>query len=187
MTLFTTDYSNLESNEFTPLPEGEYEVIIKSVGERATQNGKEETQLQLAVRNDLKQVPELKETNAKYANRIIFVDEWKRTIDGEYKYKMDNFMHYLNGVGVPEGTAIESLEQLFSMFRGKPVRVYVKQEENEYKGEKQIVNRVAPWNFKNTKFPQVNHEWKEKDKAQSDNKFANANGPIDITDDDLPF
>ena len=61
-------------------------------------------------------------------------------------------MHYLNGIGVPEGTAIESIEQLLDMFRGKPVRVYVKQEENEYKGEKQIVNRVAPWNFKRTKF-----------------------------------
>jgi hypothetical protein len=48
---------------------------------------------------------------------------------------------------------------LLEMFRGKPVRVFVKQEENEYKGEKQIVNRVAPWNFKRTKFPQVNHEW----------------------------
>ena len=66
---------------------------------------------------------------------MIFVDEWKRTIDGQYKYKMDNFMHYLNGIGVPEGTAIESIEQLLDMFRGKPVRVYVKQEENEYKGE----------------------------------------------------
>ena len=115
---------------------------------------------------------------------MIFVDEWKRTIDGQYKYKMDNFMHYLNGIGVPEGTAIESIEQLLDMFRGKPVRVYVKQEENEYKGEKQIVNRVAPWNFKRTKFPQVNHEWKsDDDKPSSNNAFA---GGEDINDDDLP-
>lgn len=145
-------------------------------------NGKEETQLQLVVRNDLKKTSELQ---AKYANRVIFVDEWKRTIDGQYKYKMDNFMHYLNGIGVPEGTAIESIEQLLDMFRGKPVRVFVKQEENEYKGEKQIVNRVAPWNFKRTKFPQVNHEWKsDDDKPSSNNAFA---GGEDINDDDLPF
>ena len=121
---------------------------------------------------------------AKYANRVIFVDEWKRTIDGQYKYKMDNFMHYLNGIGVPEGTPIESFEQLLDMFRGKPVRVYVKQEENEYKGEKQITNRVAPWNFKNTKFPQVNHEWKSDDDKPSNNKFS---GGAEINDDDLPF
>lgn len=107
MALFTTDYSNLESNDFSPLPEGEYEVVIKSATERATKNGKEETQLQLVIRNDLKKTSELQ---AKYANRVIFVDEWKRTIDGQYKYKMDNFMHYLNGIGVPEGTAIESIE-----------------------------------------------------------------------------
>ncbi len=180
MTLFTTDYSNLESNDFSPLPEGEYEVVIKSATERATKNGKEETQLQLVVRNDLKKTSELQ---AKYANRVIFVDEWKRTIDGQYKYKMDNFMHYLNGVGVPEGTLIESFEQLLDMFRGKPVRVFVKQEENEYKGEKQIVNRVAPWNFKNTKFPQVNHEWKSDDDKPSNNEFEN----IDIDDSTLPF
>ena len=36
MALFTTDYSNLESNDFSPLPEGEYEVIIKSATERAS-------------------------------------------------------------------------------------------------------------------------------------------------------
>lgn len=180
MALFTTDYSNLETNDFSPLPEGEYEVVIKSATERATKNGKEETQLQLVVRNDLKKTSELQ---AKYANRVIFVDEWKRTIDGQYKYKMDNFMHYLNGVGVPEGTPIENFEQLLDMFRGKPVRVYVKQEENEYKGEKQIVNRVAPWNFKNTKFPQVNHEWKSDDDKPSNNEFEN----IDIDDSTLPF
>ena len=192
MTLFTTDYSNIEENnqDFGPLPEGEYEVVIKNASERSTPNGKEETQLTLVVRNDLTKVPELAEQNGKYANRHIFVDEWKRDIDGEYKYKMDNFMHYLNGVGVPEGTKVESFEQLLSMFRGKPVRVFVKQEENEYKGNKQTVNRVAPWNFKNTKYPQVNHEWKEKDKdnKQSSNPFENANGgPVDIQNDDLPF
>ena len=181
MTLFTTDYSNLESNDFSPLPEGEYEVVIKRAPERATKAGTEETQLQLVVRNDLKKTSELQ---AKYANRVIFVDEWKRTIDGQYKYKMDNFMHYLNGVGVPEGTAIESIEQLLEMFRGKPVRVFVKQEENEYKGEKQIVNRVAPWNFKRTKFPQVNHEWKSDDDKPEQNAFA---GGVDLNNDEYPF
>lgn len=189
MTLFTTDYSNIEdnNNDFQPLPEGEYEVVIKNATERSTPNGKEETQFTLIVRNDLTKVPELAEQNGKYANRHIFVDEWKRDIDGEYKYKMDNFMHYLNGVGVPEGTAIENFEQLLSMFTNKAVRVFVKQEENEYKGEKQIVNRVAPWNFKHTRYPQMNHQWKDQDKetTKSGNPFIN-NGP-DVNSDDLPF
>ena len=65
---------------------------LLKVQQNVQQNGKEETQLQLVVRNDLKKTSELQ---AKYANRVIFVDEWKRTIDGQYKYKMDNFMHYL--------------------------------------------------------------------------------------------
>lgn len=179
MALFTTDYSNVNEMDFGPLPEGEYEVIITQASEGSTPNGKEKVGLRLVVRNDLGQVPDLAKTNGKYANRIIFVDEWKRTIDGQYKYKIDNFMHYLNGVGVPEGTQVKDFEHLLSLMRNKPVRVFVKQEENEYKGEKETVNRVAPWNFKRTKFEQVNHEFKER---ENDN-----NGPIDIDDDTLPF
>lgn len=187
MSLFTTDYSNIEESNYGPLPEGEYEVVIKNATEKATPNGKESTQLALVVRNDLEKAPDLAKTNAKYPNRYIFVDEWKRNVDGAYKYKMENFMHYLNGVGVPEGTEIKDFEHLLSLFRGKPVRVYVKQEENEYKGETKTINRVAPWGFKRTKFEQVNHQWKDDDDNKSGNQFDNANGPIDISDDDLPF
>ena len=43
-----------KSNDFSPLPEGEYEVVIKSATERATKMEKKETQLQLVIRNDLK-------------------------------------------------------------------------------------------------------------------------------------
>ena len=64
---------------------------------------------------------------------MIFVDEWKRTIDGQYKYKMDNFMHYLNGIGVPEGTPIESFEQLLDMFRGKPVEFMLSKKKTNIK------------------------------------------------------
>lgn len=189
MALFTTDYSNIDNNggNFEPLPNGEYEVVIKNATERATKNGKEETQLTLVVRNDLTQVPELKEQNGKYANRHVFVDEWKRDIDGAYKYDMDNFMRYLNGIGVPEGTKIENFDQLLEMFRGKPVRVYIKQEENEYKGETEIVNRVAPWNFKRTQFPDLNHKWKndkDNNEKQSTNPFENSG---DLDESEYPF
>ena len=188
MALFKTNYEEVGNNDFAPLPTGEYECIINDVTEKATKNGKESMNISLIVRNDLKQVPELKEQNGKYADRWVFVDEWKRYVDDRYIYKMDNFMHYLAAVGIPEGTEIKDMEHLFSLLRGKPVLVYIKQEENTYNGNTTMVNTVAPWNFKQTKFPQVNHVFKDKKEESSEsNPFANSKGPVDISDDDLPF
>jgi hypothetical protein len=185
MTLFKTNYEEVGNNDFSALPTGEYECIINNVKEKATKNGKESMNISLIVRNDLKQVPELKERNGKYADRWVFVDEWKRDINGEYKYKMDNLMHYLAAVGIPEGTEIKDMEHLFSLLRGKPVLVYIKEEENTYNGNTEMINTVAPWNFKQTKFPQVNHVFKDKEESNDNNPFANSTK--DIQDDDLPF
>lgn len=187
MTLFKTDYSNVEEVEFGALPTGEYECIIKSVTEKATKNGKEAVNIALVVRNDLKEVPELKNQNGKYADRWVFVDEWKRDINGVYKYKMDNFMHYLSAINVPEGTEVKDMNHLFELLTHKPVLVYIKEEDNTYNGETKKINTVAPWNFKQTKFPQVNHVFKEKEDKKEDNPFANSTGPVDVQDDDLPF
>lgn len=191
MSLFKTNYSDVDtSTDYSPLPTGEYECIIARVGEKATPNGKESMQIGLVVRNDLKQVPALAEQNGKYADRWVFVDEWKRDINGRYIYKMDNFMYYLNAIGIPEGTDIKDMEHLFSLLKGKPVRVYVKQEENTYMGETKTVNRVAPWGFKQTDYPNVNHVFKDKDKdskQEEGNPFSNSSSPVDISDDDMPF
>lgn len=188
MSLFKTNYSDVDtSTDYSPLPTGEYECIIARVGEKATPNGKESMQIGLVVRNDLKQVPALAEQNGKYADRWVFVDEWKRDINGRYIYKMDNFMYYLNAIGILEGTDIKDMEHLFSLLKGKPVRVYVKQEENTYMGETKTVNRVAPWGFKQTDYPNVNHAFKDKDSKQEEsNPFSNS-APADISDDDMPF
>ena len=191
MSLFKTNYSELDTtSDYSPLPTGEYECIIARVGEKATPNGKESMQIGLVVRNDLKQVPALAEQNGKYADRWVFVDEWKRDIDGRYIYKMDNFMYYLKAIGITEGTEIKDMEHLFSLLKGKPVRVYVKQEENTYRGETKTVNRVAPWGFNQTDYPNVNHVFKDKDKdskQEESNPFSNSSATVDISDDDMPF
>lgn len=192
MALFKTNYSEVEETDYSPLPTAEYECVIARVGEKATPNGKESLNIGLVVRNDLKQVPELAEQNGKYADRWVFVDEWKRDIDGRYIYKMDNFMHYLNAVGVPEGTEIRDMDHLFELLRNKPVRVYVKEETNTYKGETRQINTVAPWGFKATKYPNLNHEFKKRDgdgntSSGESNPWAEKDGPVDISDEDLPF
>lgn len=164
MTLFTTNYADVqEGGSYSPLPTGEYEMIIAKVSEKATPNGKESMQFDLIVRNDLKAVKGLENTNAQYADRHVFHDEWKRNMkDGSYRYEQNNFMYYLKAAGIPEGTAINSLEELFQLLMNKPVRVYVKKETNVYKGEEQEQNKVAPWGFKASEYQQVNHQFKEK-------------------------
>nr|WP_252892705.1 DUF669 domain-containing protein [Lentilactobacillus otakiensis] len=53
MAFIKTDYSNNKHLDFSALPKGNYEMIIKSAQERATENGAESLQLDLVVRNDL--------------------------------------------------------------------------------------------------------------------------------------
>lgn len=193
----STDYSSNTGGGYTPLPEGNYEMIINNVQETATKNGAESLQIDLLVRNDLDKVEDLKETNAKYHNRHVFVDNWKRKVTNQYD--IDGFQYILQAVKVPEGTPLHTVEDFMKLIKGAAVRVFVKVEDNTYKGKTTEQNRVAPWNFDVTKFPEIQHEFKGKKPAASKpvqsaqpattDPFA-ANGTdenIDITDDDVPF
>ena len=191
MALFTTNYNEVQENDYKALPTGEYEVLILSIKERETPNGKIGMNFDLVVRNDLTEVQSLKETNGKFANRRVFTTEWKRNKNGSYKYELNNFMHYLAAVKVPEGTEIKDLNHLASLLRNKPVRVYIKEEENTYQGNTEMVNTIAPWGFKPTQFENVNHQFK--DDAQNNSKAndnpwgTNDSSAADVQDDDLPF
>ena len=191
MALFTTNYNEVQENDYKALPTGEYEVLILSIKERETPNGKIGMNFDLVVRNDLKEVQSLKETNGKFANRRVFTTEWKRNKNGSYKYELNNFMHYLAAVKVPEGTEIKDLNHLASLLKNKPVRVYIKEEENTYQGNTEMVNTIAPWGFKPTQFENVNHQFK--DDAQNNSKAndnpwgTNDSSAADVQDDDLPF
>ena len=190
MTFIKTDYSNVEQNagNYGALPTGEYEVVINSVQERQTPNGKESLNFDLIVRNDLKQVPELAETNAKYADRHIFNDNWKRNINGAYDYDKQQFMYYLKAAQIPEGTEIKDLNHLCQLLTKKPVRVYVKKENNTYQGETTEVNNIAPWGYSPTKYANVNHQWKDNEggqQQQEENPFSNATP--EVKEEDYPF
>lgn len=181
----TTDYSN-NTGGFDPIPTGNYEMIINKVQETATKNGAESLQVDLIVRNDLDKVPELAQTNAKYHNRHVFNDNWKRKATKQYD--MDGLQYILDAVGVPEGTRIASMDDFFKLITHKPVKVYVQKEDNEYQGKTTEVNRVAPWNYSKSDFPEVQHVFKENDTAKnSTDPFASGDQSIDISESDLPF
>lgn len=185
--MFKVDYSKVEESSFGVLPEGNYECVIESSQEKATKNGKEALNIRLIVRNDLKNVPELAETNGKYANRYLFDDHWKRDIDGRYIYDMNNLMYVLKAAGIPEGTEIRSMDDLHDILRGKPVKVYTKVEINDYNNQEE--NTIAPWGYSKSDYPNVQHQFKnDGGKEQpAENPFQNVESGADISDDDLPF
>lgn len=183
MSFITTDYSNLKTSGFEALPTGEYEVIINNAQEQATPSGAESLQLDLIVRNDVKNVPELAKTNGKYSNRHVFVDNWKRKATNEYDTA--SFMYILDAVGVPEGTPINSVNDFMDLIRKKPVRVYVKKEVDDYRttdnNNPEYKNQVAPWNFSATKYKDINHQ---------DDSSGNKSEPspqVILEESDYPF
>lgn len=185
MAFLTANYSKNETkgNTYEPLPAQEYEAIITQTTEHATPSGAESLQIRLVIRNDLDNVPALAKSNAKFHNRVIFAENWKRKATKQYD--TDSLQYILDAVGIPEGTVLNSMEDFINAINGKPVRVYVKQETDSYNGEDKIRNVVNPWGFKPTEFKQVNHTFKGADTKPSD-PFSSAT-PIDVADDDLPF
>lgn len=75
MTLFTTNYKNLENNDNKPVPEGVYEVIIEDTHPDATPGGTEYISMNLRIRKDLDKA--LPNTNGKQHNRVVFMNIWK--------------------------------------------------------------------------------------------------------------
>jgi len=180
MSFIKADYSKNEDNNYDPLPKGNYEMVIQSAQERATKNGAESLQLKLVVRNDLDAASDLQK---KYHNRVVFMDNWKRKATNQYD--MDGFQYILDACKIPEGTDIPDVQGFMDAITHKPVKCYVTVREQEYKGEEQKDNQIAPWGFSESKYPNVQHKFK-KAKDGSD-PFDENSKPIDITDEDLPF
>lgn len=190
MSFLTTDYSNIQPSGYEALPTGEYEMIIANAKEDATPSGAETLQIDLIVRNDLTNVPSLLATNGKYANRHVFMDNWKRKATRQYD--LEGFMHILKAVGVPEGTSINSVDEFINLIVRKPVNVYVKKEIDSYKttdpNNPEYRNTVAPWNFNTTKFREVNHQFanNQQQTQQSQQPFHQQPVPGQF-DNDVPF
>ena len=186
MAFLTTNYSNLSDNTYSVLPKGDYEMIIRSAEMKATRNGKENLSIALVVRNDLANEPKLAETNGKYSNRYVFDQHWKRNTPEGYVLNTDNLLYILQAVGVPEGTPIDTIEDLINSIEMRPVKVYVDVEFDDYNQKDR--NTVAPWNYDKTSYPQVKHEWKNKNANNAKNTpYDDFEGNVDISEDDLPF
>lgn len=156
--------------------DGKYEAVINSVSEDATKGGAQFINLDLIIRNDLK--------NQKFANAHIFSRVFKSKKDGKYPKGM--IFAIGKAAGIPDKTHFDSLEDYFQKLWHRPVLVTVKNEESEYNGKKYENLNVKRWEI--SKFPEVQHKFKESNKeTDSTDPFANGGQSIDISDDQLPF
>ena len=164
---------NLDFNDtyegFAKIENGVYEVVIDSAQEDATQGGSEFTNFTMTIRNDLDQP---------FKNQKIWHRNWKSKNTGKYNMTMFNTIG--KAAQLQNGKTYNNFDELLEDFRGKPLQVYVENETSEYNGKTYENLNVKQW--KPTAFPNVQHQWKQKD----DNSNPMDNAPK-ISDDQLPF
>lgn len=170
---FDLDFSEIKGMSVT---DGKYEAVINSVAEDATKGGTQFINLDLIIRNDIK--------NQSFANAHIFTRVFKSKQSG--KYPKGIIFTIARAAGMPDKTHFESLEDYFQKLWHKPVLVTVKNEKSEYNGKTYENLNVKRWEI--SKFPEVQHKFKESNKETgSTDPFANGGQSIDISDEDLPF
>lgn len=173
MAQFNLDFENVFEG-FQKIDDGVYEVVIDHASEDATKTGAEFTNFQMTIRNDLDQP---------FKNQKIWERVFKAKATGTYNMMMFNTIG--KAAGLQSGKTYNSFEELLEDFRGKPLQVFVQNETSEYNGKTYENLNVKQWN--KTKFPQVQHQWKQ----SNDGNQTNNNGPLNdaptIGDDDLPF
>lgn len=170
---FDLDFSEIKGMSVT---DGTYEAVINSVAEDATKGGTQFINLDLIIRNDIK--------NQSFANAHIFTRVFKSKQSG--KYPKGIIFTIARAAGMPDKTHFDSLEDFFQKLWHRPVLVTVKNEKSEYNGKTYENLNVKRWEV--SKFPEVQHKFKASNKeTDSTDPFANGGQSIEISDDDLPF
>ncbi|QOP74157.1 DUF669 domain-containing protein [Pediococcus acidilactici] len=172
---FDLDFSEIKDMSVT---DGKYEVVINSVAEDATKGGTQFINLDLIIRNDLK--------DQKFGNAHIFTRIFKSKKTNKYPIGM--IMTIAKAAGMKDKTHFDSLEDYFQKLWHRPALVTVKNEKSEYNGKTYENLNVKRWEV--SKFPEVQHKFKDANNQQSNSNndpFANGGQSIDISNDDLPF
>ncbi len=174
MSGFSLDFEDTMSGD---IKDGTYECLIVKAQENVNKNGKELVEFWLIIRNDIQQ---------EHKNQMIFENRYPSGETGKH------YMPYFNTVGkaagLQRGKTYKNFKELLDDYVGKPVKVSVKNEKEEYNGKTYDNLNVKNWD--STAFPNIQHVHKNNDgnkSGQSNDPFANDGQPINISDDDLPF
>ena len=146
---FRNDFSQAQQNSNLK-PEGDYEVIIVKIEERATPNGKLGLNLSMVIRNDVEQ---------SYKNGYIFHTLWKRReptpadmqVNG---YGFGQIMALGKAVSLPDGKDYADLGEFLGDVAKRPLRVHLTHETYQ-NVKRERVSYMEP-----THFPEVRHVMK---------------------------
>lgn len=153
---FSTDYTDVQ--DFDLLPKGSYEVIIKSIEERITDNGAVGLSVRFIVRNDVEQ---------KYQNRGIFHNYWKRkeptAADMQVQgYSFKQIMQLAKAAKLPNGKAYETVHELCADLVNRVVLITVNH--SSYNGRQ----REEVGYINESKFPDCKHVYKQSTTVTAD-------------------
>lgn len=180
MTGFNLDFN--DTFEGGKIENGTYEVLITLAGEDAFPSGAEYVDLRLTIRNDIQQP---------FQNMIVFERIFKAKATGKYNMTMFNTVG--KAAQLPVGKTYSNLQGLLDDFINKPLKVTVENKKSDC-GKYDNLNVVyGGWEI--TEFPNVQHVRKAKSnggnnapqQTQQHDPFSTGGGPIEVSDDDLPF
>lgn len=186
---FRTNYDDVQ--DYSLIPEGEYEAVIQKIEERTTQKGAVGLNMTLVIRNDVEQ---------KCKNRCIFHTLWKRKEPAQADMQVQGYgfsqvMQLAKSAGLTDGTEYENVYELCGELVNRVIRVTIYHE--EYNGK--TSERVKYINA--SQFPECRHIYNKKPAVTADTvaqkpqeKFADSanSGTLDdfeeiLSDSDVPF
>ena len=177
------------NNRSELFPRGAYEMKIFDVHGDASPSGHENMRFDFLVRKDLDKVSSLANTNAKTHGRHFFASVWTaKDANGQDsgKYNPSDLANIADAIGLTQAQVdkyIKSKDDLFRACKGKPIRIYVSINDNEYNGEKRKQNSTFTNTWQKTKFPLSG-----KKPAEPKDPFKGNKGASDENiSDDLPF
>lgn len=151
--------------DFDKIPDGDYEVSVESMKEATTKNGKDKIAIGFRIREDVEQPCK---------GRFLWDDIWKEK-DNPSQYNHLRLDQLIGTQHVEDGTSFETVDDIARVMVGSFLIVHVKNEVDEWQGEKRERTRIKY--YKSTKHP-----------AQTLNSPSSGNlSSIEITDDEMPF
>ena len=162
---FTADFS--KATEFTPVKDGNYEVIVKAAYEDATKGGAEFINIDFVIRNDIEQ---------EFKNSHIFHKLWKKKADGKYNFGM--MMALAKNLRMQDGKKYNNLQEFLDDFVGKVCKVRVANEKSTSADGSKTYENLNVKQITFSAYPSIQHKWKADDQSEA---------PVNVDDYDLPF
>lgn len=148
-----------KAQTFGALPAGEYELFITGAKAIYSSKGTPGVSMVLTVRNDVDQVG-----GGRKVWHTLWVNENTHGI----------VQAFMKAIEVPDGTEFNSLEEIANYVKGRPVRAKLDiQEDNS--------------NFNEVKSFSISHVGGFYEEEEAGGNADANDGPLDISEDDMPF